>query len=127
MNSNQKDNKVLFNLLVKLHQSDSSVDDIEIQYLKDVAVNLGLSSEDIDDVIKNPENFELDPPASEQERMTILYHLLFGMRVDGIISKKETEYITEVGLKLGFNELMTTELMSLMGDYLHEKLPDEPL
>jgi uncharacterized tellurite resistance protein B-like protein len=116
--------KLIFSLLLELHRIDRSIDDSEIQYMKDVAHNLGLSKEDISELIGLSSDFKFTPPAKEEERMRILYYLLFGMRIDGQIKDNEKRYVTAIGLKLGFNELMINEMIQVLCQNLNEKIDD---
>ena len=59
--------------------------------------------------------------------MTILYYLLFTMAVDGQIHEEEEKLCYELGLRLGFRENMTRDLINVMKRFLNKKLPQEAL
>ncbi|MFK7774819.1 MAG: hypothetical protein AB8F94_21950 [Saprospiraceae bacterium] len=115
--------KAIIALLFKLAKSDNSVSNIEKLYLRDIASSIGVDSFSIDEVLKNPEAYPLEAPLDERERMTILYYLLFMMRVDGRIEKGEEKLIYEASFRLGFNEKLTEDLIGVMKTYLHEEVP----
>ena len=91
--------KSIIALLFKLAKSDDSVSNIEKLYLRDIANSIGVDSFSIDEVLKNPEAYPLKSPLDERERMTILYYLLFMMRVDGRIEKGEEKLIYEASFR----------------------------
>jgi RAB protein geranylgeranyltransferase component A len=57
--------------------------------------------------------------------MTILYYLLFMMRVDGVIDQQEEQLVHEAGFRLGFNEKMVDDLIHVMKTYLNKEIPPE--
>lgn len=109
--------------LIQMASSDGHIAPQESRFIADVASSIGLSSEDITDVVRKPEDFILDPPADEHARMEILYYLLFTLRVDGKVDRREEVLCLQVGLRLGFNELMTQDLIDIMKKYLKEDIP----
>ena len=80
--------KSIIALLFKLAKSDNSVSNIEKLYLRDIANSIGIDSFSIDEILKNPAAYPLKTPLDERERMTILYYILFMMRVDGRMNIK---------------------------------------
>jgi len=120
-------NRATMAMLIKMVTIDKQIDPIEKKFLGDVAKQLGLVQEDIATIIKNPEEFALKPPAAEEERMRILYYLLFMMRVDGRIPPEEEKLCYKAGLKLGFNEQLTGDMIRLMKTHLNKEIPPEAM
>ena len=120
-------NRATMAMLIKMVTIDKQIDPIEKKFLGDVAKQLGLVQEDIATIIENPEEFALKPPASEGERMRILYYLLFMMRVDGRIPPEEEKLCYKAGLKLGFNEQLTGDMIQLMKTHLNKEIPPEAM
>lgn len=117
--------KGIIALLFKLAKSDNSVSNIEKLYLRDIANSIGVDSFSIDEILENPEAYPLKTSLDERERMTILYYLLFMMRVDGRIEKGEEKLIYEASFRLGFNEKLTEDLIGVMKTYLNEAIPPD--
>ena len=117
--------KSIIALLFKLAKSDNSVSNIEKLYLRDIANSLGVDSFSIDKILQNPEAYPLKVPLDERERMTILYYLLFMMRVDGRIEKGEENLIYTASFRLGFNEKLTEDLIGVMKTYLNKEIPPD--
>ena len=95
--------------------------------MNDVAESIGLDMFTVKEVLENPSNYRLESPPDEQERMTILYYLLFMMCVDGKIEPQEEKLIHEAGFRLGFNELLTADLIKVMKKYLTKDIPPEAM
>jgi uncharacterized tellurite resistance protein B-like protein len=117
--------KSIIALLFKLAKSDDSVSNIEKLYLRDIANSIGIDSLSIDEIIQNPEAYPLKVPLNERERMTILYYLLFMMRIDGRIEKGEEKLIYTASFRLGFNEKLTEDLIGVMKTYLNKEIPPD--
>ena len=93
--------------------------------MRDIANSIGIDSLSIDEIIQNPEAYPLKVPLNERERMTILYYLLFMMRVDGRIEKGEEKLIYTASFRLGFNEKLTEDLIGVMKTYLNKEIPPD--
>jgi uncharacterized tellurite resistance protein B-like protein len=117
--------KSIIALLFKLAKSDNSVSNIEKLYLRDIANSIGIDSFSIDEILKNPAAYPLKTPLDERERMTILYYILFMMRVDGRIEKGEESLVYKASFRLGFNEKLTEDLIGVMKTYLNKEIPPD--
>lgn len=95
--------------------------------MRDLAEQLKLNSAELNEISADPTAFTLAPPPDEQERMEILYYLLFAMRIDNEINTSEEAFVYKVGLKLGFNDQMVAELIGVMKQHLHTRLPKDAL
>ncbi len=120
-------NRATIAMLIKMVMIDNKIDPIEKKFLGNIAHQLGLLQEDITTIIENPEKFALKPPAGEEDRMRILYYLLFMMRVDGKIPPEEEKLCYKAGLRLGFNEQLTGDLIRIMKTYLGDEIPPEAM
>jgi len=115
--------KYIISLLVKQALSDDEFSLVEKKYLKHVGTNLELSDVDLAAIIHHPDKYIISPPPDELKRLTILYYLLFMMKVDQNISVEEERLCYKIGLRLGFREELVTNLIKVMKDYLNEKIP----
>ncbi len=120
-------NRATLAMLIKMVMIDNKIDPVEKKFLGDIALQLGLLQEDIITIIEKPEAFALKPPAAEEERMRILYYLLFMMRIDGKIPPEEEKLCYKAGLRLGFNEQLTGDLIRIMKTYLNKEIPPEEM
>ncbi len=120
-------NRATLAMLMKMVTIDNRIDPVEKKFLEDIARQLGLQKEDIDAIIQNPEKFALKPPAAEEDRMRILYYLLFMMRVDGKIRPEEEKLCYKAGLRLGFNEQLTGDMIRILKTYLDDDIPPDAM
>jgi len=117
----------LIRLLVLFSKSDKDFDYKEFVYILNVAELLGLSQEYIENLIRSPEALDLDPPQSEQDRMRIIYYLLFLMKVDKEVNQKEIELVHHFGFKLGFSRSMINDFIDLVKEYKDSTVPSDAM
>ena len=119
--------KTVIAMLLMLQSSDNTTDLREFAYIHKVAVHLGMSAGEVQEIEKQLDKFPLKPPADEKERMTILYYLLFLMEVDGDISPEEVHLVKEFGLRLGFRIELLDELIEIVKQHSYRSLPTNAL
>ncbi len=100
--------------LIKLSKADNYFDEFEFTYLLKVGKHLGIEDNRVEHLIKNVDITQLTIPQKEEDRMTIIYYMLFLMKVDTIIREEEVEVIHHYGFKLGFSAAMIDEFIALM-------------
>ncbi len=121
--SNEEKNDVLLKLLVYMSQTDNVINESEFSYLIYVCNNLKIDPEELRK-FENVHDVEKDIlPTSEQDRVNILYHLLFVMNSDDNISPEEEKAVYHLAFKLGFNEETTRDFIELMKKYKLDELP----
>jgi hypothetical protein len=119
--------KYIISLIVQEAQADQDFSIIEKKYLAYVGRTLELSDADVAAIRLNPQGFEISPPPGEQERMNVLYYLLFMMRADKTIKKEEEELCHHLGFRLGFRREMITDMIEVMRDCLEKEIPPAAL
>jgi len=127
LNNDVEKNRSILALLVEMARADKSQSPLEDQYIAFVSKQLGISAEELELIKNKPEEFPFIVPESEQERMTILYYVLFTMRSDGEIKEMEESICHKVGLKLGFIPSLTQDLIRVMKTYAREAIPPEAM
>lgn len=110
-------------LLLKLAESDGEWDSRELKFIRDIGYKMGLETHEVAEINADLENFKLKPPKSENERMEIMYYLLFFMKVDGKVTRPEEEMVKEVGLRLGIRPELTEELIDIIKDHIGKEVP----
>lgn len=123
----KKHRQTVIALLLEMAVSDQSLDAREEKFVRDVATHLRLTPSDIQEVKDKPVDFRFSPPPQEHERMNILYYILFAMAVDGEITSEEESFCYKIGLRLGFNDRMTADLIAVMKRYLNKEMPQDAL
>ena len=123
LNSDVEKNRSILALVVEMAKADQFNSPIEEKYISFVAKQLKIGEAELALIKNKPEQFPFVPPESEQERMTILYYILFTMRSDGEISLAEENICHKFGLRLGFNPALTQDLIRVMKTYAKEEVP----
>lgn len=100
-------------IAASLSKVDGSVDALELIYLLKLGFSMGVSDERVREIM-SLENPKMHVPASEQERMTIFYYLVFLIKADKRIDPREEELLHHYGLKLGFNHLMIENVIRIL-------------
>lgn len=104
----------LFSALIQLSKADNYFDQFEFSYLLKVGNHLGIEDVQVESMIKENTKLPLSIPKNEKDRMTILYYMLFLMKVDNIINEEEIELVHHYGFKLGFSFNMISEFIAVM-------------
>lgn len=102
--------------------ADDKVNENELKFILEVGRMHGMNAEQVMAYLKE-ENIQLILPADEQERMTIMYYLIFLMKADHEINDSEEEAIKHFGLKLGFREELMNDFIHLAKKYLGQNIP----
>jgi uncharacterized tellurite resistance protein B-like protein len=113
----------IISLIVQEAQADQDFSIVEKKYLSYAAKTLGLSESEVAAIRLSPADYEMAPPSNEQERMNVLYFLLFMLRADGQVNKAEEEMCHHIGFRLGFRREMISDLINVMRACLDKEIP----
>ena len=113
--------------LLMLAEADDRDHVNEIRFINNVAGRIGLSKLDVQEIDKHPERLTFSLPESEEDRMTVLYDLLFLMKIDGDVAEEEKELVRELGVRLGFRISMVEEFIQTMAKYVGQPVPANAL
>ena len=113
--------------LLMLAEADDRDHVNEIRFINNVAGRIGLSKLDVQEIDKHPERLTFSLPESEEDRMTVLYDLLFLMKIDGDVAEEEKELVRELGVRLGFRISMVEEFIQTMAKYVGRQVPANAL
>jgi len=101
-------------VLIQLSRADNYFDEFEFSYILKVGQHLHIQDQKVEQMINTPAPVNLEIPTSEEDRMTIIYYMLFLMKIDTIITVEEKELVHHYGFKLGFSSTMIDEFISMM-------------
>lgn len=110
-------------LLFRAARADGEFADQEIRFIFDVGKRLGVPSGTIERLQYQAENYALTIPKNEEERMVILYHLLFMLKIDNVIPDEEQKLYHEVALRLGIRPALSTALLAVAKHHLTTPIP----
>ena len=116
----------ILSIMLAMSKVDNVVHDNEMMYILQLGLSMDMSEEEILQIAKDDKP-SLFVPASEADRMTILYYLVFLIKVDGVVSEEEKEMLYHFGLKLGFNPLMVANIIRVIQANIGKKLPPNAL
>ncbi len=88
--------------LIKLAKADGSVSEHEINLIKIIAIKMGISSSDFNEIVINVESINSLPPSNRADKEKYLYNLLTLMKIDLKTDEDEQKICEELGLRLGF-------------------------
>lgn len=88
--------------LIKLAKADGTVSEHEINLIKIIAIKMGISSSDFNEIVINVESINSLPPSSREEKEKYLYNLLTLLKIDLKTGEEELKIYEELGLRLGF-------------------------
>jgi len=97
-----KENISHFANLVRLALVDGVIKHREQKLMKRLAKGLGISKEEYKDIVKNHQNYPMEPPVSYDDRIERLYNLTKMILVDSEISKKQVFLLQRIAIGLGF-------------------------
>ena len=120
-NLDQKQTHIL--TLLMMAEADGRDHDNEVRFINNVAGRLGMSESDVQEIDKHPERLTFSLPETEVDRMTMLYDLLFLMKIDGDVAEEEKELVRELGVRLGFRISMIEEFIQTMSKYIGQVVP----
>ncbi len=121
----QKEN--LIKLLLKLSYADNQLSESELIYILHVGRSIGIGEEKIRSLSLSVQNIDLQIPEKEQDRMSILYYLLFLMKIDKQVDVEEEKVVFHYGFKLGFQENMVRDMVTLIRNNPNEKIPPKDM
>lgn len=107
-------NKSRIRALVATAYSDGFFDSRELHVINTKAKDLGLSGEEILEIIRNPENESILLPVTVEEKIQFMYDLMRVILADGKIEDNEKEIFYKYLKELDFNFSWFDDLFNTM-------------
>jgi len=105
--------------------NDSSLKDIEYNFLLGVAKQLDITREDFDYLINHPVDYKY--LKSHSERIVQFHRLVLLMNIDGEITQKEIIKLHNFGLRMGLNHESINKVLYLMDSFPNKIVPPDVL
>ena len=102
--------KEQLNMLINLAASDGIVAEKESRHIQSIGQAAGVSKEDIDDKMKNPEPVGDLSHLTEDQRFEYLFNIIQLMKIDGQVFKSEIVFCEDMAVKLGYKKKVVGEL-----------------
>jgi len=115
--SNEEKARIILKILLHTSLADGELSKEEFSYLVHVANLFHIDPEELRNMYSDKSELNEILPRDEQDRMNILYHLLFMVDADKIIADKEISILHHFGFKLGFSESMINDFILTFKHY----------
>jgi hypothetical protein len=102
--------KEKLNILINLAVSDKLIDDREAKTIHMIGKAGGLTTDEIDEMIKHPKPIGDLSAFTEDQRFENLYQLILMMKSDGQVFKSEINFCETVADRLGYKKSVISEL-----------------
>ena len=113
-------------LLKRVALADQTFQMTEQRYMDQAAAHLGIDRDVLNEI--TPDNYDVKRmPSMEQDRMTILYYLLFLAEADGVILNEEKSEIRKIGFELGFRDTQILKMLEILENNKGNRLDSEEL
>lgn len=110
--------KSLLSILVQLAKVDGEIVPLELDKIHQIGAANGMNPEEIEAVIKDPEERVDLLVLSDDERFEYLYSLVELMKADGKLYLEEIKFCSKVASKLGYDEAVMYDLITeVYSDY----------
>lgn len=111
--------------LVMLARVDGIITPQENQLLQRVARRLSLTDEQVKEIIDNPEDYPMIPPASREERYERFIQLIQILVADGQSDKEEEMMVRKLGIALGFTTQRIEDKFPIILEHLRKGMTRE--
>ena len=96
-------NRDHFAAIVRVALSDGIITDEEQAFLNRTAINLEVEEEEYQNILKNVEQYKINPPTNTQSRLERLYDLTRMVYADNIADEGEKSLLRRLVTGLGFS------------------------
>lgn len=100
------------NILVQLAASDGMMAEKELRLIKTIAEAHDLTSEEVEELIKDPKPIADLEYLSQDQKFEFLYNVIQLMKADGQVFKSEIVFCEDMAERLGYNRKVVAELSS---------------
>ena len=104
--------KEQINMLINLASSDNMIAEKEARHIRIVASAAGISSDEVDQMLKSPQPIGNLSHLTDDEKFEYLYNVIQVMKIDGQVFKSEIVFCEEIAEKLGYKKKVVGELSS---------------
>ena len=111
--------------LVEVALTEGKLVEEERALLEKFAKRLSISSDDLNELIKNSSKHAINPPVDREDRYRRFYRLIQMMLSDGIIGEKQDILIHKFAIGLGYSEERTEELYNQTIEFVKNKVDFE--
>lgn len=118
-----KEKKTLIMNLLAVMFADGKVDDRELEFLRNVAFEIGYSQDDIQAILNNPDNIEFVVSDDPEMRIQQLVDMVLMMMADGEIDAAEMDLCMTIAARMGFNSGIIPQMVEDIAAKMREGRP----
>ena len=104
------DKKAELNVLINRAASDKKVADRESKLIQTIAKANGITKEEVDQMLSNPQPIGNINSLTNDEKFEHLYFLIQLMKMDGQVFRSEIVFCEHIAEKLGFKKAVVAEV-----------------
>jgi uncharacterized tellurite resistance protein B-like protein len=104
------DKKAELNVLINLAASDKNVADRESKLIHLIGQANGISKEEINHMLKNPQPILNSSSLTPDEKFEHLYNLIQLMKMDGQVFRSEVIFCEQIAERLGYKKAVVGEI-----------------
>jgi len=104
------DKKAELNVLINLAASDKNVEERESKLIHLIGQANGISKEEINNMLKNPQPIHNAGSLTPDEKFEHLYNLIQLMKMDGQVFRSEIVFCEQIAERLGYKKAVVGEL-----------------
>lgn len=104
------DKKAELNVLINLAASDNNVAEKESKLIHMIGKANGISTDEINQMLKSPKPISNLNTLTEDEKFTHLYYLIQLMKMDGQVFRSEVVFCEQIAEKLGYKKAVVGEI-----------------
>ena len=110
-------------LLIHLVRHSEAPGEYKREVINTLADAVGLARTEARKILRHAKKHKLALPKTESSRLGCFYHLLFALRAEGNLERKEQKLCRSVGFRLGLNPLMINTFLRLTERSRGRQLP----
>lgn len=96
-------NRDHFAAIVRVALSDGIITDEEQAFLNRTAINLEIEENEYQNILKNADQYSINPPANKERRLERLFDLTRMVYADHIADEGEQQLLERLAIGLGFS------------------------
>ena len=111
--------------LMKIAESDGSLDPIEVNYLLSLAGRFNITEAELKRIQDRPDGVQYNPPTNDRERFDQLHQLVSMMLIDGEIHDQEMSVCKAYAERLELRSEFVDDFVRVIGESVDQEVPSD--
>ena len=113
--------------LIKVAKADKELTHEEVVFVKSIAMKLGVTSSDFNEIALNLESVRVKTPLAIEDKARQFYDILTLMSIDQEAHEEEEKMCRDLGEMIGFNEEQVEKAILLTKDNLDKVITPQQI